>query len=90
MSNAKSKANCSVLHPFVRDIKPVLIAKSKAISKMKMKKAKKRGEGSNFVGVYLSYARYKKDKQRKRWGLMGSTDEDENGKTEEWSNYAGI
>ena len=48
---------------------------------MKMKKAKKRGEGSNFVGVYLSYARYKKDKQRKRWGLMGSTDEDENGKT---------
>ena len=63
MSNAKSKANCSVLHPFVRDIKPVLIAKSKAISKMKMKKAKKRGEGSNFVGVYFSYARYKKDKK---------------------------
>ena len=27
---------------------------------MKMKKAKKRGEGSNFVGVYFSYARYKK------------------------------
>ena len=49
---------------------------------MKMKKAKKRGEGSNFVGVYFSYARYKKDKkgERKRWGLMGSKDEDKKGK----------
>ena len=39
---------------------------------MKMKKAKKRGEGSNFVGVYFSYARYKKKTKRgkrKRWGL---------------------
>ena len=60
---------------------------------MKMKKAKKRGEGSNFVGVYFSYARYKKDKkgENEKVGSMGSKDEDEKGKKQwEWSNYVGI
>ena len=57
---------------------------------MKMKKAKKRGEGSNFVGVYFSYARYKKDEKGKK-EKVGSKDEDEKGKKQwEWSNYVGI